>query len=309
MSVLRNCRAKARTEPREKNAGEAGLEVRVSFAQGPRVNKAGQRPKNPAMHSFYLDAIRNFEGYTPQAQWDYAQFSNGYGTKARFAGEKIDRAEAERRFHTEVASARSIVDKAAPHVDEGTKAALTSLTYNAGTAWIASGLGDAVRRGDLDSAREIFQKYNKAGGEVLPGLQHRRSQEALWIGNPGAVTGGQVAAATETASAALPPVVVERDQGALKLAEVIQRRAVQAAQRAEASVEPAAPSSHGAVIERVVASGSLGSVANESLVALIGVDRLGPGGISDFARLAQLGRGSELAKPDKDRQNSETRRV
>jgi lysozyme len=300
MSVLRNCRAKARTEALEK-CRRAGLEIPVSFAQGPRVNKAGQRPKIPAMHSFYLDAIRNFEGYTPQAQWDYAQFSNGYGTKARFAGEKIDRVEADRRFHAEVASARSIVEKAAPHVDEGTKAALTSLTYNAGTSWIESGLGDAVRRGDLDSAREIFQKYNKAGGEVLPGLQHRRSQEALWIGNPGA--------ATETASAALPPVVVERDQGALKLAEVIQRRAVQAAQRAEAPVEPAAPSSHSAVIERVVASGSLGSVANESLVALIGVDRLGPGGISDFARLAQLGRGSELAKPDKDRQNSETRRV
>lgn len=264
------------------------------------------------MHSFYLNAIRNFEGYTPQAQWDYAQFSNGYGTKALYAGEKIDRAEAERRFHAEVASARSIVDKAAPHVDEGTKAALTSLTYNAGTSWIDSGLGDAVRRGDLDSAREIFQKYNKAGGEVLPGLQMRRSQEALWIGNPGAVTGEPAAAVAETASAALPPVVVERDQGAFKLAEVIQRRAAQAAQRAEAPVETAsssAPQTRGETIERIMASGTLGSVANESLIALIGVDQAGPGGISDFARLAQLGRGSELAKPDKDRQNSETRRV
>ena len=291
-----------------KNASEAGLEFRVSFAQGPRVNKAGQRPKNPAMHSFYLDAIRNFEGYTPQAQWDYAQFSNGYGTKARFAGEKIDRAEAERRFHAEVSSARSIVEKAAPDVDEGTKAALTSLTYNAGTSWIGSGLGDAVRRGDLDAAREIFQKYNKAGGEVLPGLLHRRSQEAQWIGNPGAVTGEMAAAPTETASAALPPVVVERDRSALNLAEVIQRRGAQAAQRAEAPAETNA-SWRGNAIERVVASGSLGSVANEALVALIEVDRLGPGGIADYARLAQLGRGSELAKSDKDRQNSETRRV
>jgi lysozyme len=261
------------------------------------------------MHSFYLDAIRNFEGYTPQAKWDYAQFSNGYGTKALYAGEKIDRAEAERRFHAEVASARSIVEKAAPQVDEGTKAALTSLTYNAGTSWIESGLGDAVRRGDLESAREIFQKYNKAGGEVLPGLQHRRSQEALWIGNPGAVTGEPAVAVAETRPAALPPVVVEREQGVFKLAEVLQRRAAQAAQRAKAPVEPPALSSPGVAIERIVASGSLGSVANESLIALIGVDRLGPGGISDFARLAQLGRGSELAKPDKDRQNSETRRV
>ena len=131
------------------------------------------------MHSFYLDAIRNFEGYTPQAKWDYAQNSNGFGTRARYVGEVIDRVEAERRFQTEVSSARSIVEKAVPGLDEGTKAALTSLTYNAGTSWIDSGLGDAVRRGDLDTARDIFQKYNKAGGEVLPGLVNRRSQEAL----------------------------------------------------------------------------------------------------------------------------------
>jgi lysozyme len=260
------------------------------------------------MHSFYLDAIRTFEGYTPQAQWDYAQFTNGYGTKARFAGEQIDRAEAERRFHAEVSSARTIVEKAAPDVDEGTKAALTSLTYNAGTSWIGSGLGDAVRRGDLDAAREIFQKYNKAGGEVLPGLEKRRAQEALWIGNPGAANGEIAAAPAEMASAALPPVVIEREAGALKLAEVLQRRGAQAAQRAEAPAG-ATSSSQSAEIARVVTSGALGSVTNEALVALIGVDRLGVDGLADFARLAQLGRGSELAKSDKDRQNSETRRV
>src|SRR5262245_23060639 len=114
------------------------------------------------MHSYYLDAIRNFEGFTPQAKWDYAQLSNGYGTRAKFAGEVIDKAEAESRFRSEVSAARSIVEKAAPHVDEGTKAALTSLTYNAGSAWIQSGLGDAVRGGDLGAVRDIFQKYNKA---------------------------------------------------------------------------------------------------------------------------------------------------
>ena len=154
------------------------------------------------MHSFYLDAIRKFEGYTPQASWDYAQFSNGYGTKALYPGEVIDKAEAERRFKAEVGDARRIVEKHAPHVDEGTKAALTSLTYNAGTAWISSGLGDAVRRGDLDQVREIFQKYNKAGGEVLPGLVSRRAQEALWIGNPD-IAAGAAASQSPVVTAAL----------------------------------------------------------------------------------------------------------
>src|SRR5262245_1059716 len=119
------------------------------------------------MHSSFLNAIRAFEGFTPQAQWDYAQLSNGYGTRAKYAGEVIDKAEADRRFEAAVANARSVVERHASGVDEGTKAALTSLTYNAGTTWVNSGLGDAVRRGDLDQVRSIFQQYNKAGGEVL----------------------------------------------------------------------------------------------------------------------------------------------
>lgn len=172
--------------------------------------------RDPAMHSFYLDAIKSFEGYTPAAQWDYAQLSNGYGTRAKYAGEVIDRTEAERRFQTEITSARAIVDKNAPFVDEGTKAALTSLTYNAGDAWTRSGLGDAVRRGDLDQVKEIFQQYNKAGGQVLPGLVSRRAAEALWIGNPESVTADALASSATSKSsastdAALPPVVMTAD--------------------------------------------------------------------------------------------------
>ena len=261
------------------------------------------------MHSFYLDAIRNFEGFTPQAAWDYAQFSNGFGTRARYAGEVIDRAEAERRFRAEVSEARSIVEKTAPHVDEGTKAALTSLTYNAGTAWIGSGLGDAVRRGDLEAAREIFQKYNKAGGEVLPGLVSRRSQEALWIGNPGAVdvarASGSGGAALDGEVAQLPPVIVDRDQSARRVAEMIRTPAAPA----QESMGRSSPSvfARGPRTERT-ASGPLGNVASEALFALMESERLGPGGAAEIARMAQLSRGSELASKD-DQQDKQTRRV
>ncbi len=154
------------------------------------------------MHSSYLDAIRGFEGFTPKASWDYAQFTNGYGTKAKFDGEVIDKAEAARRFTAEISEARSIVEKHAPNVSEGTKAALTSLTYNAGTAWTNSGLGEAVRTGDMARARELFLQYNKAGGEVLPGLVSRRIAEAAWIGSAGAAA-TETAAPVQTATAAL----------------------------------------------------------------------------------------------------------
>lgn len=130
----------------------------------------------------YLNAIKQFEGYTAEARWDYAQNTNGYGTRARYAGEVIDKAEAEKRFSEAVSKAADFVDKFAPNLDDGSKAALTSLTYNAGTAWAQSGLGQAVASGDLDKARSLFLQYNKAGGGIVDGLVQRRLQEVAWFG-------------------------------------------------------------------------------------------------------------------------------
>jgi lysozyme len=152
------------------------------------------------MHHSYLESIKSFEGFTPKAQWDYAQHSNGYGTKALYAGETISSEEAERRFAAEIAAARSIVEKHAAGWDEGTKAALTSLTFNAGTKWITSGLGDAVRGQDIEAVRERFLQYTKAGGEVLPGLVKRRLAEFDWIGSGGAPAGAVPATATASSA-------------------------------------------------------------------------------------------------------------
>lgn len=135
------------------------------------------------MDQSYLSAIKTFEGFTPQAKWDYAQHSNGFGTKALYPGEAISPEEAEKRFVAEIKIARDIVEKHAQGWDEGTKAALTSLTFNAGTRWISGGLGDAVRNGDIEGVRERFVQYSKAQGEVLPGLLKRRLAELDWIGS------------------------------------------------------------------------------------------------------------------------------
>lgn len=136
-----------------------------------------------------LARVRKLEGFTPRASWDYQQHSNGYGTKARFPGEVIDEAEAERRLRTEVANAEASVDRFAPNLDPGTRAALVSLTYNAGPKWQSEGLGRAIQSGDMAAARSIFTQYNRAGGEVNSGLVNRRGQEVAWpgaFGNPGA---------------------------------------------------------------------------------------------------------------------------
>lgn len=150
----------------------------------------------------FLDAIKKFEGFTPKASWDYKQHSIGYGTKARFPGETIDQAEADRRFQQEIGSARGYVRGLGVPMQPGQEAALTSLTFNAGPGWINSGLGQAVRSGNWDEASRRFVQYNKAGGEVLPGLASRRNQEAAWLG--GTAPDASPTSPTTTTGAAPP---------------------------------------------------------------------------------------------------------
>jgi lysozyme len=147
------------------------------------------------MHERYLNAIRAFEGFTPQATADYGQWSIGYGTRARHSGEMIDRVEADRRFRSEIAAAIVAVERFAPTLEDGPKAALASLTFNAGPGWMSDGLGAAVRSGDLAAARRIFSEYVNAGGVPLPGLVRRRTAEAQWFddGGPGAQVGARAA--------------------------------------------------------------------------------------------------------------------
>lgn len=71
-----------------------------------------------AMHASYLNTIKRFEGFSARTQWDYAQSTNGYGTKAQFAGERISLEEAERRFQLEISRAESLVDGFAPGLEE-----------------------------------------------------------------------------------------------------------------------------------------------------------------------------------------------
>lgn len=145
----------------------------------------------------YLDAMKRFEGYASRSAWDYAQFTNGYGTRAHYEGECIDQAEAEQRFIDEVSRAYTLVDRFAPNLHEGTKAALTSLTFNAGTSWMTSGLGTAIKSGDIDGAKRIFLDYNKADGKVLPGLVSRRRSEQSWFCNMDVKSPAEVTATSD----------------------------------------------------------------------------------------------------------------
>lgn len=151
---------------------------------------------------FYANAIQRFEGFVPKAGWDYKQYTNGYGTKALYPGEVIDRQTASQRFESEIGKAAQTVDAIAPNAPPGARAALISLTFNSGSKWANSGLGDLVKAGDWSGAAERLQQYNKAGGQVLPALAKRRGEEASWFNAP---TLGLQTASNATPQA--PPVI------------------------------------------------------------------------------------------------------
>lgn len=164
-----------------------------------------------ALDPEYIDAIRKTEGYSPTAFWDYKQSTSGYGTKAQPGDESIpaDQRQAvfEQRYQEEIAKAAAHVDSVNPNLPPGVKAALTSLTFNAGPGWSQSGLGELVRAGDLEGAKDRFLQYNKAGGEVNPGLVARRQREAAWFGGqspPIAAPAPQAAAAPPSAPLMAP---------------------------------------------------------------------------------------------------------
>ncbi len=161
-----------------------------------------------ALDQSYLDAIKGFEGYSAAPAWDYKQSSSGYGTRAQPGDENIPadqlKAVHEQRFLDETGKAAASVDAFNPNLPPGVRAALTSLTYNAGSGWQQSGLGQAVKSGDYDKAREIFLQYNKAGGEVNPGLVARRQKEAAWFGGQPQATAQPGQPAPAQASPAAP---------------------------------------------------------------------------------------------------------
>jgi len=155
-------------------------------SQTPQVLQQPQRGNLPIPQP-YIDAVKGFEGFTPKASWDVNNYRNGYGTNALHPGEVIDQAEATSRLHDELGKAAGLVDAKYPDLPEGHRAALTSLTFNAGSRWMNQGLGAAVGAGDWDTAQRLFKGYNHSAGQVLPGLTNRRNSEASWLG--GAVPG------------------------------------------------------------------------------------------------------------------------
>ena len=155
----------------------------------------------------YMGQIKESEGFSKRAKWDYKQHTNGFGTRAKYPGEVIDEEEAERRFQDEISKAANLVDDFAPGLPQGVGAALTSLTFNAGPDWQRMGLGAAIKTGDFEDAGRRFNEYTKADGQDLSGLIDRRAKEyQWWFDSAGDTSGADTDGPSQLADLlALPP--------------------------------------------------------------------------------------------------------
>lgn len=131
-----------------------------------------------------VDFIKQHEGFSAKAYWDYKQWSIGYGTKATSADEVITQADAEARLRREIAKADKFVTDFAPGLPKGAHQALLDLTYNAGPGWEQGSLGRAVKAEKWDTVKADILLYNHAGGQVNEGLTKRRQAEVEMFDRP-----------------------------------------------------------------------------------------------------------------------------
>ena len=130
-----------------------------------------------------IDYIKSKEGFHATPYWDYNQYTNGYGTRARSSTERITETEADRRLRVDVQTRRDfVVSWAARNGRNWTEDqinALTSFVYNGGTGWLAQVTANNSRT-DEEVAASI-RLYDRAGGERLAGLTQRRREESAWF--------------------------------------------------------------------------------------------------------------------------------
>ena len=132
-----------------------------------------------------IQALKGVEGFSARSYSDYSQHTNGYGTKAKYAGETIDPQTAELRLKDDLKHREAFINRVAEARLEKTGKGLSQAQFDSLTMMVFNlGLGQAheVHQAVIDGKDELvpklMNKYVHAGGKVLPGLISRRQQEA-----------------------------------------------------------------------------------------------------------------------------------
>lgn len=132
--------------------------------------------------------IQSFEGLSLTAYPDAEGYSIGYGHYGANKGDTISREEAEQLFKQDIAKYETAVSLTTPDATQQQFDAMTSLTYNIGTAGFAkSTVARLHNMGDTSGAADAFRMWTKSQGAELPVLKNRREKErAVYLNGYGA---------------------------------------------------------------------------------------------------------------------------
>lgn len=130
-----------------------------------------------------LNLIKQFEGLSLTRYNDAAGFPTiGYGHLIKDGEnyETITQMQAENLLSEDAMEAiRAVNANVTVPLTQNQFDALVSFTYNVGVDnFRHSTLLAMVNGGDFDGAAQQFGRWNRSGGQVIPGLQARREQEA-----------------------------------------------------------------------------------------------------------------------------------
>jgi lysozyme len=130
-----------------------------------------------------VSLIKDFEGLRLKAYQDsVGVWTIGYGTtRGVTKGMSITAEQAERMLQNDIASFEPELDNLVKvPLSQNQWDALMSFVYNLGSANLASStLLKLLNAGDYARAADQFPRWNKAGGQVLPGLTKRRNAERV----------------------------------------------------------------------------------------------------------------------------------
>lgn len=134
-----------------------------------------------------VSLIKSFEGLRLKSYQDsVGVWTIGYGaTRGIAAGMSITNEQAERMLVNDIGRFEPELERLVKvALNQGQWDALMSFTYNLGAANLGSStLLKLLNTGDYVGAADQLLRWNKAGGQVLPGLTKRRAAErAVFLG-------------------------------------------------------------------------------------------------------------------------------
>ena len=128
--------------------------------------------------------VKRFEGFEPKPyKCPAGVWTIGYGTTEGVGPDTppMTEEEASERLEADLNRIGEVVGMHLPQLSQNKVDAILSFCYNVGVeAFLDSTLCEVIRRNPENYIviKNEFRRWNKAGGEVLPGLVRRREAEA-----------------------------------------------------------------------------------------------------------------------------------